>query len=222
MPSLSSSRFVAAAGFGEVSSLLMVPDNAVAMLVLAHGAGAGIKHAFMEKVAAFLAEEGIATFRFNFPYIEKRKRVPDVAAIAMKTIQSAVETAAKYCDGMPVFAGGKSFGGRMTSQSAAAGMLAAIKGIVFFGFPLHAPGKPGNERAAHLYDVKIPMLFLQGTRDTLADILLMRALCAHLGRKATLHEVEGGDHSFHVSKQKDEAVLRQACTVAAGWMNRHI
>jgi len=176
----------------------------------------------MEEAATLLAENGIATFRFNFPYIEKGKKVPDVPAIAMKTVQSAVDTASRHAVQLPLFAGGKSFGGRMTSQAAASGMIQSIKGIVFFGFPLHAPGKPGIERAAHLHDVKIPMLFLQGTRDSLADIALMRKLYDELGKKTTLHEVQGGDHSFHVSKERDEGVMKEICERAAVWMKEKL
>jgi len=213
-------RFTASQSSGEASALLLRPGDAEALLVLAHGAGAGMRHSFLEKAAAFLAEEKIATFRFNFPYIEKGKKVPDVPAIAMKTVQSAVETASAHAGGLPVFAGGKSFGGRMTSQAAAAGMLPPVRGIVFFGFPLHAPGMPGNERAAHLHKVKVPLLFLQGTRDTLAGISLMRALCARLGKIATLHEIQGADHSFHVRQIKDEAILQEVCKKTAEWIRR--
>lgn len=221
MSAAKSVKFTVASSSGEVSAILMKPEDAVAMLVLAHGAGAGMKHPFMEKVATFLAEKGIATFRFNFPYIEKGKKVPDVPAVAMKTVQSAVEATSKYADQLPLFAGGKSFGGRMTSQAAATGMIPSIKGIVFFGFPLHAPGKPGSERAVHLHDVKIPMLFLQGTRDSLADIGMMRELCDRLGNKATLYEVQGGDHSFHVSKSNNEDVLNEICGMVTGWMKEN-
>lgn len=211
-------RFPATTRSGDVSAIITMPDKTVALLVLAHGAGAGMAHPFMEKVASFLAVEKIATFRFNFPYMEKGRKMPDVPAVAMKTIQSAIDAASGYAVKLTVFAGGKSFGGRMTSQAAASGMIPSIKGIVFFGFPLHAPGKPGSERAAHLFDVKAPMMFLQGTRDTLADILLIRELCGKLGAKATLHEVQGGDHSFHVSKEKDKGILKEICALAAKWM----
>jgi len=215
-------QFTATSSSGEVSAILTKPNKPVALLVLAHGAGAGMKHPFMERIAALFAEENIATLRFNFPYMEKGKKVPDVPAVAMKTVQSAVEKATQLGENLPVFGGGKSFGGRMTSQAAASGMIDSVKGIIFFGFPLHAPGKNSNERAAHLYDVKIPMLFLQGTRDSLADISLMRELCNNLGKKTTLHEVEGGDHSFHVPKQQgnDEDVLKNICKVSSDWMKR--
>jgi hypothetical protein len=215
-------RFNAASGSGEVSAIAVVPDEAAALLVLAHGAGAGMTHPFMEKVASLLAEDKIATFRFNFPYMEKRKKVPDVPAVAMKTVESAVYAASKFSGKLPLFAGGKSFGGRMTSQAAASGMIPSMKGIVFFSFPLHPPGKPGIERASHLYNVKTPMLFLQGTRDALADISLMRQLTGNLGEKAALHEVTGGDHSFHVSKDKDESVLKEICSLSAEWMKKQI
>ncbi|HXH17535.1 MAG TPA: alpha/beta family hydrolase [Chitinophagales bacterium] len=217
-------RFTATSNPEEVTAILTKPDNAFSILVLAHGAGAGMRHPFMEKVAHFLADERIAVFRFNFPYIEKQKKYPDPPAIAMKTVQSAVTAAQNYSKGLPLFAGGKSFGGRMTSQAAATGMLEAVKGIVFWGFPLHAPGKPSKERAVHLYEVKLPMLFLQGTHDTLADISLMRELGNQLGSKATLHEVEGGDHSFHVPKSggKDDIVLKELCRTVRDWMKLNL
>ncbi|MGY4466360.1 putative alpha/beta-hydrolase family hydrolase [Bradyrhizobium sp. LB9.1b] len=186
---------------GTVSAILTQPDNARACYVLAHGAGAGMKHASMDKIAEGLADRGIATLRFNFPYMEKKQGRPDQPAVAHAAIRAAVKEAARLCPGLKLVAGGKSFGGRMTSQAQSKAPLPDVKGLAFLGFPLHADKKPSTERAEHLADVEIPMLFLQGTRDGLADLGLLRPVVAALGTKATLHEVVGGDHSFAVLKK---------------------
>ncbi len=205
---------------GEVSALLSMPSKASCLLVLAHGAGAGMKHPFMLGVAASLFEQGIAVLRFNFRYMEKGKKGVDPPAIAVKTISRVFEEAQKIAKGIPVFAGGKSFGGRMSSTAASQGLLKDLKGLVFFGFPLHAIGKPSSDRAAHLFEVKVPMLFLQGTKDKLADIGLMQEVGNKLGKKAKLHQVEGADHSFKISKDPkvNAAALEEICGVAADWM----
>ncbi|TYL84001.1 alpha/beta hydrolase family protein [Bradyrhizobium cytisi] len=208
---------------GTVSATLMQPANARACYVLAHGAGADMRHSFMEKVAAGLADRGIATFRFNFPYMENKQGRPDQPAVAHATIRAAVEEAARLCPGVTLVAGGKSFGGRMTSQAQAKTPLPGVKGLAFLGFPLHADKKPSTERAEHLAQVEIPMLFLQGTRDKLADLGLIKPVVAALGAKATLHEVEGGDHSFAVLKKSgrtnDEALTEVLDTLTA-WIDQ--
>jgi uncharacterized protein len=207
---------------GTVSAILTQPDNARACYILAHGAGAGMRHASMDKIAEGLADRGIATFRFNFPYMENKQGRPDQPAIARAAIRAAVEEAARLCSGMKLVAGGKSFGGRMTSQAQAKTPLPGVKGLAFLGFPLHADKKPSTERAEHLARVEIPMLFLQGTRDGLADLGLLKPVIAALGTKATLHEVEGGDHSFAVLKKSgrtnDEALAEVLDTLTA-WID---
>ena len=184
---------------GTVSALLLKPEDATALLVLSHGAGAGMTHPFMEGMAQELVRHQIATLRFNFAYME-RGGGPDRPKKAHPAIKSAVGEALKHADGLPLLAGGKSFGGRMTSQVAAFGELDDVKGIVYYGFPLHAPGKPGTERAAHLKDIRIPQLFLQGTRDKLARTDLITEVCNDL-ETATLINMEGGDHSFKTLKK---------------------
>jgi predicted alpha/beta-hydrolase family hydrolase len=205
---------------GEVSALLCRPAKARRLLVLAHGAGAGMSHPFMAKMAEELAGVGIATLRYQFPYAEERRRVPDPPGVLTATVVAAVRAAAKAAPGLPLLAGGKSMGGRMTSQGAAQLPLEGVRGLVFFGFPLHPPGKPGTKRADHLAKVTIPMLFLQGTRDALADLTLLRPVCARLGSRATLHVIETADHAFHVLKSSgrtDEQVLRELAETAASW-----
>ena len=207
-------------GGGEVSAILMRPANARWLLVLAHGAGAGMTHPFLERLARELASVGVATLRFQFPYMEQRRRVPDSPSVATATVAGAVRAAAKAAAGLPLFAGGKSFGGRMTSQAASQGLLEGVKGLVFFGFPLHPPNKPSTKRAEHLAKVQIPMLFLQGTRDTLADLALLRPICEDLGVRATLHIIETADHSFHVLKSSgktDADALRELAETTASW-----
>jgi predicted alpha/beta-hydrolase family hydrolase len=208
---------------GEVSALLLLPAEPRLMLVLAHGAGAGMTHPFLESLAAELAAVGVATLRYQFPYMEQRRRVPDSPAVLTATVRAAVRTAAELAPRLPLIAGGKSMGGRMTSQAAAQQPLDAVRGLVFFGFPLHPPNKPGTKRAEHLKQVTVPMLFLQGTRDTLADLKLLKPICEDLGSQATLHIIETADHSFHMLKKSgktDEGVLRELAQTTASWALR--
>jgi uncharacterized protein len=211
-------------GGGEVSALLLRPATARWLLVLAHGAGAGMNHSFMENAAAEFASVGVATLRYQFPYMEQRRRVPDKPAVLTATVVAAVHAAAKIAPDLPLLAGGKSMGGRMTSQAAAERpldrALDGVQGLVFLGFPLHPPNRPGTKRADHLAKVTVPMLFLQGTRDTLADLTLLRPICAKLGPQATLHIVETADHSFHVLKssgKSDAEVLRELAETVVSW-----
>jgi len=207
-------------GAGEVSAILMRPAEARWLLVLAHGAGAGMTHPFLEKLAGELASTGVATFRYQFPYMEERRHVPDRPPVATAAVVAAVRTATEVAPGLTLLAGGKSFGGRMSSQAASQGLLEGVRGLVFFGFPLHPPNKPGTKRAEHLSKVPMPMLFLQGTRDTLADLKLLRPICADLGSRATLHIIETADHSFHVLKsagKSDPDVLRELAQATASW-----
>ncbi|WP_456640395.1 alpha/beta hydrolase family protein [Bradyrhizobium sp. USDA 10063] len=207
---------------GAVSALLLRPAQARATYVFAHGAGAGMTHASMEVIATGLAMRGIATLRYQFPYMEKGGKRPDPPAIAHATVRAAVAEAAERCAGLPIFAGGKSFGGRMTSQAQAIKPLADVRGLVFLGFPLHPAGKPSSDRAKHLADIKIPMLFLQGTRDTLAELKLLEPVVKELGSLATLHLVKEADHSFHVlvrSGRNDREVMDEVLDEFAGWVN---
>jgi predicted alpha/beta-hydrolase family hydrolase len=191
-------------GVGSVSGILQQPSNAWALLVLAHGAGAGMRHPFMSMIADGLAERGMATLRYQFPYMEQGTGRPDRPQVAQATVRAAVAKALELAPQLPLFAGGKSFGGRMTSSAAAESQLKGVRGIVFLGFPLHAPGKPGAERGSHLASVQVPMLFLQGTRDTLADLTLLRGVLKSLGSQATLEVIDGGDHSFKVPKRSGQ------------------
>jgi predicted alpha/beta-hydrolase family hydrolase len=213
-------RFRASRSAGDVSALLIRPPDAARLLVLAHGAGAGMTHRFMEAVATRLAARGVATLRYQFPYMERGSRRPDPAPILEASVRSAVEAAAGAAGDLPLLAGGKSMGGRMTSRAAAAEPLPAVRGLVFFGFPLHAMGKPGVERADHLHEVSVPMLFLQGSRDRLADLDLLAPLVARIAAPTALHVIDGGDHSFHVparSGRGDPDVLDELADVTAGW-----
>ncbi|RYG09973.1 MAG: alpha/beta hydrolase [Burkholderiales bacterium] len=208
----------------STSGLLHRPAKAEACYVFAHGAGAGMNHTFMAAIAEGLAERDIATLRFNFPFMEQGSKRPDSPAVAHAAIRAAVEEAARQLPGVPLFAGGKSFGGRMTTQAQAAEPLPGVRGIALVGFPLHPAGKPSVERADHLVKVKVPMLFLQGTRDGLADLDLIRDTTAHLGKQATLHVVDGADHAFHVlvrSGRNDEQVREELLDTLAGWMKKH-
>ena len=203
-----------------MSALLLRPAKARRLLVLAHGAGAGMSHPFMEKLAGELADAGVATLRYQFPYVEGRRRVPDAPAVLTATVVAALRAAAEAAPDLPLLAGGKSMGGRMTSQAAAQRPLDGVRGLVFFGFPLHPPKQPGTKRADHLAKVAMPMLFLQGTRDTLADLQLLRPVCRKLGSGATLHVIETADHSFHVLKRSgrsDPEVLRELAEKTASW-----
>lgn len=207
---------------GAVSALLLRPTSARALLVLGHGAGAGMRHPFMQAAAEQLATQKIATFRYQFPYMEKGKKSPDSQTVLRATIVSAVAAAKKAARGLPLLAGGKSMGGRLTSLVAAEGRLPDVQGLIFFGFPLHAAGKPSSERGAHLAEVNVPMLFLQGTRDRLAELDRIRPLCRSLGKRATLHIVEGGDHSFHVIKRSgrtDEDVQNELGETVGSWVS---
>jgi len=207
---------------GEVSALWLRPSNARWLLVLAHGAGAGMSHPFLEKLAHELGEVAVATFRYQFPYMEQRRRVPDSPAVLTSTVRAAVRAASQTAPDLPILAGGKSMGGRMTSQAAAEHPpeFENVRGLAFFGFPLHPPGRPGTKRAEHLARVRKPMLFLQGTRDQFADLKLLRPVCAQLGAVATLHEIETADHSFHVLKSSgktDAAILRELAQSVPAW-----
>jgi hypothetical protein len=184
-----------------VTILLDLPADARALLVLGHGAGAGMRHPFLEAVTAALTAGGIGVLRYEFPYMEAGKKRVDPPPVATVRVREAVAEAARRSPGLPLLAGGKSFGGRMTSTAQAQAPLPGVRGLVFLGFPLHPAGRPSTDRAAHLDSVAIPMLFLQGTRDDLADIGLIRTVCTGLGRRATLHEVPDGDHSFRVPKR---------------------
>ena len=206
---------------GTTSGLLDVPADPQACYVFAHGAGAGMHHTFMAAIAGGLAERGVATLRFQFPYMEQGSKRPDLPKVAHGAVRAAVQEAATRLPSVPLFAGGKSYGGRMTSQAQAAQPLPQVRGIVFVGFPLHPAGKPSIDRAGHLADVQVPMLFLQGTRDTLADLDLIRDMTAKLEDRATLHVVDGADHSFHVlarSGRTDEQVREELLDTMVRWM----
>jgi predicted alpha/beta-hydrolase family hydrolase len=208
---------------GEVSALLERPHDARCLLVLAHGAGAGMRHPFMETLVARLAARRVASFRFQFPYMEKGRRSPDARGVLLASVRAAVARAAEEAVDLPLLAGGKSMGGRMCSLAAAEEALPRVRGLVFLGFPLHAAGRPSAQRGEHLQRVELPLLFLQGTRDKLADLELLRPLCEELGPRATLHVVEGGDHSFHVLKRSgrsDAEALDEVADAVAGWSEK--
>lgn len=216
---MSQQRLSLDAGGERVSALLDAPTQPRAVYVCAHGAGAGMEHPFMKAVAAGLAERRIATLRYQFPYMEKGGRRVDPPKVAHAAVRAAVAAAAEYLPRLPVFAGGKSFGGRMTSQAQSQEPLPGVRGLIFLGFPLHPPGKPSAERGDHLKDVRVPMLFLQGARDELASVPLLQPLVARLG--ATLRLLDDADHSFQVparSGRKGAAVMAQALDVASGWI----
>jgi len=204
-----------------VSGLWLAPANAKAAYVFAHGAGAGMAHKSMAAIAEGLAERGVATLRFNFLYMERGSKRPDSPPLAHKAVRAAVAKARELAPKLPLFAGGKSFGGRMTSQAQALEPLPDVRGLVFYGFPLHPAGKPSDERAKHLDDIKVPMLFLQGTNDALADVDLLKPVVKRLGKRATLRLFEHADHSFHVpakSGRKDAEVLAEILDTATAWM----
>jgi hypothetical protein len=212
---------IAVGNAGVVSALLIRPANARACFVFAHGAGAGMTHAAMEAVARGLAERGVATLRYQFPYMEKGSKRPDPPAVAHAAVRAAVAEAGRCCPSLRLIAGGRSFGGRMTSQTQAAAPLAGVEGLAFFGFPLHPAGKPSVERAKHLADISIPMLFLQGASDKLAEPALLEPVVEQLGRTASLHLVRDADHSFHVparSGRNDREVLSEILDAFAGWL----
>jgi predicted alpha/beta-hydrolase family hydrolase len=205
----------------EVSALLIQPPQARACYVFAHGAGAGMTHASMEIVAAGLSQRGIATLRYQFPYMEKGSKRPDAPRVAHAAVRAAVAEAARRCPA-PLIAGGRSFGGRMTSQAQALSPLPGVRGLAFLGFPLHPAGKPSSDRAKHLADVKIPTLFLQGTRDALAELSLLEPVVKSLGSRATLQLLDGADHSFHVLKssgRNDREVIEEALDALAAWVD---
>jgi predicted alpha/beta-hydrolase family hydrolase len=205
----------------RVSGLLQAPPDARACYVLAHGAGAGMTHPFMAAIADGLAERGIATLRYQFPYMEQGSNRPDSPKVAHAAVRAAVLEASKLK--LPLFAGGKSFGGRMTSQAQAVSPLPGVRGLVFLGFPLHPPGKPSDERAKHLFDVNVPMLFLQGTRDDFADLKLLEPLGQQLGARATLKLFQDADHSFHVparTGRKDSQVRDELLDAMAEWIEK--
>jgi uncharacterized protein len=212
--------FVATAAKGKVSALLTRPESARRLLVFAHGAGAGMRHRFMQDMSARLAAAGIATLRFQFPYMEAGGRRPDARPVLLATIRAAMAAAHTAAPELPLLAGGKSMGGRMTSLAAAEAPLPNVRGLVFFGFPLHPAGRPSTERAEHLERVELPILFLQGERDKLAELDLLRPICAGLGARATLHVVPTADHGFHVlrsSGRSDGEVLEDLARTVAAW-----
>jgi uncharacterized protein len=205
---------------GRVSALLLRPPEPWAGYVLAHGAGAGMTHPFMESVARALMARGMATLRYQFPYTEAGGRRPDPPGVLLATVRAAVARAGELLPSLKLFAGGKSLGGRMTSHAAAERQLDEVAGLIFLGFPLHPPKRPAIERAEHLARVGQPMLFLQGTRDDLADLTLVREVCGRLGDRVTLHVVEGADHSFGVLKRSGRTgseVLEELADTIAGW-----
>src|SRR5215813_8441618 len=214
-------RFEVSKKTGIVSGLLLFPKEAKSLLILSHGAGAGMRHIFMQNMAEKLADNGIATLRYQFPYMEKGIKRPDSEAVLTASVRGAVTAAQEHADGRPLFAGGKSMGGRMTSLAAAKEPLNAVRGLIYLGFPLHAAGKPSADRANHLFDIKLPMLFLQGSRDALADLKLLKPLCARIGKRAELYVAEGGDHSFHMLKsagRSDDDVLDEVVQRVVEWM----
>jgi uncharacterized protein len=209
----------------SVSALLDVPDGIWAAYVFAHGAGAGMAHPFMAAVAEGLAGHGVATLRYQFLYMEQGARRPDAPKAAHAAVRAAVAEAARRLPGTPLFAGGKSFGGRMSSQAAALEPMPGVRGLVFVGFPLHPAGKPADERAEHLSGVDLPMLFLQGTRDELASLALLEPMVRRLGARATLVLLDDADHAFHVrarSGRSDAQTLQALTSAAAGWMRKQV
>lgn len=209
---------------GQVSALLDRPADAWLLYVLAHGAGAGMRHRFLDAIVRALFVRGVATLRYQFPYMEAGARRPDSPVVAERTVGAAVELAAEVAGGIPVIAGGKSFGGRMTS-GAAAKSLRGVRGLVFLGFPLHPPGKPGTDRADHLDNVEVPMLFLQGTRDQFARLDLVSTVCRRLEPRATLHLIDEGDHSFNVPKRTgrdSSAVIDELADTIVDWAGSSI
>ncbi|MBN8940925.1 MAG: dienelactone hydrolase family protein [Rhizobiales bacterium] len=204
-----------------ISGLWQRPDMARALLVLAHGAGAGMAHKSMAALAEGLAARGVATLRYQFPYMERGSKRPDSPPVAHAAVRAAVAEAGRRAPDLPLFAGGRSFGGRMTSQAQALSPLPGVRGLVFFAFPLHPAGKPSTDRAAHLSEIALPMLFLQGTHDALAEIDLLRPTVAGLGSRATLALFDDADHSFHVparTGRKDADVLAALLDATADWM----
>ncbi len=209
----------------QVSGLLQTPPRARACYVLAHGAGAGMKHPFLAAVAAELATRGIASLRYQFPYMERGAKRPDPPPLAQAAVRAAVAAAARSLPDLPLIAGGKSFGGRMTSQAQAKAPLPGVRGLAFLGFPLHPANRPSRDRAEHLFDVHLPMLFLQGTRDALAALDQIEPVCEKLGERATLMLFENADHSFHVparSGRTDAQLRGEILDALASWIDRVI
>ena len=207
----------------RVSGLLQTPAIARACVVLAHGAGAGMTHPFMALFADGLAERRIATLRYQFPYMERGSKRPDTPKLAHATVRAAIAESSRLVPGLALFAGGKSFGGRMTSQAQAASPLSGVRGLVFLGFPLHPPGQPSDERGKHLFEVQIPMLFMQGTRDEFADLQLLQPLTEQLGARATLKLIRDADHSFHVparTRREDSEVRAEMLDAMTDWIEK--
>jgi predicted alpha/beta-hydrolase family hydrolase len=216
----SSHRFLAGESQGEVDAVLRRPSDAWCLFVFGHGAGAGMRHSFMDACADRLFVRGVATLRYNFPYMQAGKKAPNRAPVLVATVRAAVTEGARLAADLPLLAGGKSMGGRMTSTAASQDPLTGVRGLAFFGFPLHAPGRDSSERGAHLAEVALPMLFLQGTRDKLANLELLEPLLSAVRPTPTLHVVEGADHGFHVLKRSgrmDEDVLDELCDTFASW-----
>ena len=220
MPASAEELRIAVENAGEVSAILVQPDRTHALLILAHGAGAGMRHPFLHLLSRELAEVGVATLRYQFPYMEQRRKVPDRPPVLAATVRAAVAAGAKAAGDLILLAGGKSMGGRMTSLAASKEPLEKVRGLVFFGFPLHPPNRPGTERGEYLKLVGVPMLFLQGTCDQFAQLDLLRPVCEGLGKRATLQLFEGADHSFHVPKSSgrtDAQVMRELAETTAAW-----
>jgi len=225
MPATAQAMTFAVGDSQRVSALLQAPTGSRACYVLAHGAGAGMAHPFMTAIANELATRGIATLRYQFPYMESGSKRPDPPKIAHAAVRAAVGEAGRLLPQLPLVAGGKSFGGRMTSQAQAAAPLANVRGLAFLGFPLHPAKQPSSERAHHLSDVQVPMLFLQGTRDELADLQLLQDVAGALGRRATLEFIADADHSFHVRKSSgstDAQVIGRLADLLAAWIDAKI
>jgi len=199
--------------------MTLLPDEMTALLVLAHGAGAGMRHPFLEQFAQAVAGHGVGTLRYEFPYMEAKQHRTDPPAVCAARVREAVAEAARVAPGVPLFAGGKSFGGRMTSTAQSDVPLEGVRGLVFLGFPLHPPTRPGIERAAHLDNVQVPMLFLQGTRDEFARRELLEPVVQRLGKRATLHLIENADHSFKTKGRKPADVMGELATVVASWIS---
>ena len=207
-----------------VSAILDAPADPACVYVFAHGAGAGMTHPFMQAVAGGLRERGVATLRYQFVYMERGSKAPDRPPLAHAAVRAAMLMASDLLPDIPLFAGGKSFGARMTSQALASEPVSPVRGLIFFGFPLHPAGAPSSTRAAHLADVLVPMLFLQGSKDKLAELQLLKPVVEQLGAEATLHVVDEADHSFHVparSGRKDTAVMDELLDRALEWMKRN-
>jgi predicted alpha/beta-hydrolase family hydrolase len=219
-------RFAASQSAGEVSALLLRPQDARVLLALAHGAGAGMRHTFMQSICEVLARNGVATFRYQFPYMENGRGRPDPQPLLLQTVRSAVLAAHTHAPDLPLFAGGKSMGGRMTSLAAAAAPLASVSGIVFIGFPLHPAKRPGTQRAEHLAATTVPLLFVQGTRDTLADLPLLQPIVEELGARTHMHVIADADHAFAVRRRTtgrtNDEVIEEIAEITASWCGERL